>query len=438
MINIRGMTAIEDVSYRYKMPRLETKIEGRGNGIKTVVPNVAEVAEAIHRPATELTKFFGCELGAQTILNVEDNRYIVNGAHQTSDLQNLTFKYIQLFVLCPQCHLPETVVKIKSGNIYQKCAACGAKEMVDMSHKLCTFILNADKKKKRESGGKKSKEERRAAKAAKAAENGGEDAEEDEVVKKKKKKKSEKKDKKEKKKKKKKDRGTEEEDAEDEKGDGEADEEDVAGSGADEDEDEDEDADDGEVTVDKFYASIDEAAGIFRAWMTENSSASVDEMCEQLLLIQISAPHLDSVDRLLICLTAFLNSTCWPAAFTPPVVMAWCVQQLDPHEQLLQKLAGSETMKRYLIGALMQLCCIRQPLLRPHFPVVLKALIEDVEVFDEDDIIGWASEPFDEAVMPKGTTEDMNTDFITISAPLLNWLTADEDDDESDEDDEDD
>lgn len=57
---------VTDVFYRYKMPRINAKVEGKGNGIKTVIVNMIEVAKAIGRPATYPTKYFGCELGAQT------------------------------------------------------------------------------------------------------------------------------------------------------------------------------------------------------------------------------------------------------------------------------------------------------------------------------------------------------------------------------------
>lgn len=34
------------------MPELLTKIEGKGNGIKTVLPNMSDVAKALSRPPT--------------------------------------------------------------------------------------------------------------------------------------------------------------------------------------------------------------------------------------------------------------------------------------------------------------------------------------------------------------------------------------------------
>lgn len=37
MLNITGSRVVEDVNFRYKMPRMIAKTEGRGNGIKTVI-----------------------------------------------------------------------------------------------------------------------------------------------------------------------------------------------------------------------------------------------------------------------------------------------------------------------------------------------------------------------------------------------------------------
>ncbi len=71
----------------------------------------------------------------------------MNGAHETADLQGLVGTFVSKFVLCPTCNLPETSLSIKSkkGEIWHKCAACGSKALVDMTHKLCALILKEAK-----------------------------------------------------------------------------------------------------------------------------------------------------------------------------------------------------------------------------------------------------------------------------------------------------
>ncbi|KAG1821898.1 domain found in IF2B/IF5-domain-containing protein [Suillus subaureus] len=143
IVNIRR--DVDDKFYRYRMPLLLTKIEGKGNGIKTVVPNMADVARALSRPPTYPTKFFGCELGAQTSSDDKNERYIVNGAHDASRLRELLDVFIDKFVLCRSCKNPETdLIILKSGrneDIVRDCKACGERTGVDMKHKLVTFIL---------------------------------------------------------------------------------------------------------------------------------------------------------------------------------------------------------------------------------------------------------------------------------------------------------
>ncbi|XP_013397528.1 eukaryotic translation initiation factor 5 [Lingula anatina] len=134
---------VSDQFYRYKMPRLIAKVEGKGNGIKTVIANMPEVAKALGRPPTYPTKFFGCELGAQTQFDLKNERFIVNGAHDSAKLQDLLDGFIKKFVLCPECENPETLLSIsqKRQQIGQRCSACGYTGMVDMTHKLTTYIL---------------------------------------------------------------------------------------------------------------------------------------------------------------------------------------------------------------------------------------------------------------------------------------------------------
>ena len=50
MININRQT--NDMFYRYKMPKLLAKVEGTGNGIKTVLVNLSAIAKALIRPPT--------------------------------------------------------------------------------------------------------------------------------------------------------------------------------------------------------------------------------------------------------------------------------------------------------------------------------------------------------------------------------------------------
>jgi translation initiation factor 5 len=87
------------------------------------------------------TKFFGCELGAQT--SFANDRYLVNGQHQADRLRELLDTFIDKFVLCAACKNPETVLIVdpKKEEITRDCKACGEHSAIDMRHKLTTFIL---------------------------------------------------------------------------------------------------------------------------------------------------------------------------------------------------------------------------------------------------------------------------------------------------------
>lgn len=65
MLNIPS--TIEDPKYRYRMPKMQLKIQSKGNGIKTNIVNLTDVAKHLRTDAQFILKFFGFEKASQTI-----------------------------------------------------------------------------------------------------------------------------------------------------------------------------------------------------------------------------------------------------------------------------------------------------------------------------------------------------------------------------------
>lgn len=179
-INIRR--DVTDPFYRYKMEPLVSKIEGKGNGIKSVIVNLSSVAQSLARNPQcmflilyyslrdrrlihflDLVKFFGFELGAQVKANPTDDRWIINGAHDAAKLQDYLDGFINKFVLCNECKNPETDLKItkdKQG-IMRDCKACGKLTPIDPSSRLFGFIMKNPPDGSGSSGKKTGRKERK-------------------------------------------------------------------------------------------------------------------------------------------------------------------------------------------------------------------------------------------------------------------------------------
>lgn len=147
----------KDPHYRYKMPKLTAKIEGSGNGIKTVITNISSVSRSIGRPPSYPLKYFGTELGANVKMDPQADLYVMNGAHDPEKLLELLYKFIEKFVLCNKCKNPETRISVERKEIYQRCIACGHESTIPKVHNLTKFILKDHIESKGNSKGKQSK-----------------------------------------------------------------------------------------------------------------------------------------------------------------------------------------------------------------------------------------------------------------------------------------
>ena len=409
------MTPVDDPAYRYRMPKLQVKVEGRGNGIKTLLTNVIEVGASLAREPNEITKFFGCVLGSQTTF--AGDRHIVNGSHNANDLQKHLCKYIEAFVLCNQCKLPETHYKIKGGIISQKCQACGNKDQVDMTHKLTTFILAQHKEAK---SAAKAKGETKPKKANDLSQAGGARADSDNETSSeiKKSSKKEKKDKseptsptgaevKEKKSKKSKSTAT----------DGLTD---VAAEEGTEVAAEDEGEDNKQV--------IDECIESFRGWLVTNGDADVTMKLEQLRHMQ-QLYSLRACDKIVI----YIGAVC-----TENILKG---KEVEVHTLILSQFASSTIQQRQLIAGFEWFCGCKHPSLLKFFPAVLMQLFEQ-EIIEEDVFLEWAADlirneyTLDESMIQYDVLEQLRMH----SQPFIKWLqeAEEEGDDEEEEGDEED
>lgn len=131
----------DDQYYRYKMPAIVTKVEGNGNGIKTVFPNIHEVCNVINRPESIMMKFFQFELGTQKTVSTKDDKFIVTGSRTQETMQEKVYAFITKFVLCKHCRNPETTITVDpKDRVAMRCGACGKTSMVSPNER-CTSLL---------------------------------------------------------------------------------------------------------------------------------------------------------------------------------------------------------------------------------------------------------------------------------------------------------
>lgn len=140
-IATRESQLIPDPCYRYMMPQLETQLFGKNQSRRTVLVNLNDIGAALQRDTDEIVKYIACRLG------VSSTSCSIKGEHSVKELQELVQDYIEQYVLCPTCGLPETSYKVKRSTVQARCAACGHKSYIEeataASEKVNHLIIKA-------------------------------------------------------------------------------------------------------------------------------------------------------------------------------------------------------------------------------------------------------------------------------------------------------
>eukprot|EP00906_Rhabdomonas_costata_P012699 RCo018275 len=133
----------EDAFYRYKMPKAITKVEGNGNGIKTVVVNIIDIADRLARNVEYPMKYFAHDLAVTA--KFKDEKWILTGAFPQDRVQNSLFDFIKKFVLCKACRNPETVIIVdERKDLFLNCKACSRVTPIDAREKLCNLLIKGE------------------------------------------------------------------------------------------------------------------------------------------------------------------------------------------------------------------------------------------------------------------------------------------------------
>lgn len=109
---------------RFEVP----KVLGHLQGSKTVITNFIQIVNTLRRDPQHLLKFLLRELASPG--NIDGNRLVLGRKISSKMINDKIQKYVENFVLCPDCKKPDTQIKKEDRVLTIKCMACGAKHPI--------------------------------------------------------------------------------------------------------------------------------------------------------------------------------------------------------------------------------------------------------------------------------------------------------------------
>ena len=112
------------VGARFEIPKVKGHVEGN----KTIITNFNQICSILRRESSQLLKYLQRELATPATF---DGTRLILGRKVSSALINTKVeKYVNEFVLCPDCKKPDTILKKEDKVLIVKCTACGARHPV--------------------------------------------------------------------------------------------------------------------------------------------------------------------------------------------------------------------------------------------------------------------------------------------------------------------
>jgi len=109
---------------RFEVPRLYSMVQGN----VTLIKNIVEISDKLHRSAEMIAKFYSKELATPAVM--KNNQLQITGKFMDRALNERLNSFVKHYVLCSQCQKPDTkLVDIQHVKTLV-CDSCGARMAV--------------------------------------------------------------------------------------------------------------------------------------------------------------------------------------------------------------------------------------------------------------------------------------------------------------------
>lgn len=139
-VSIKGGNA--DPFARYKMPDLEYTTKNKGQYGSTNVTNLLDIARHLQMDYNCIIKHFSYDMNTQ-VKYVKDNQEVMlKGMFNKEQLVKSLRKFIDKYVLCKRCELPELDYRVLGKKKLKSiCRSCGYSKEGDNTDRIVKFMM---------------------------------------------------------------------------------------------------------------------------------------------------------------------------------------------------------------------------------------------------------------------------------------------------------
>ncbi|CAJ37361.1 translation initiation factor IF-2 subunit beta [Methanocella arvoryzae] len=106
---------------RFEVPAARVRLEGK----KTVIENFGDICDRLNRDPDTVAKYLLREIG--TAGTRTDGRITLTGVFSSEQIDAAVHQFVDAYVMCNVCHLPDTRMVKEKRTTTLVCEACGAR-----------------------------------------------------------------------------------------------------------------------------------------------------------------------------------------------------------------------------------------------------------------------------------------------------------------------